>query len=232
MRAAAYVLCSMLMLSASRLPAAELARTVTVTGQGSATAPPDMATVFTGVVTQAKTAEAALEANNGAMKGLLAVLKECQIADKDVQTSSFDLSPEYQRAPGGEVRPEIVGYRVTNLVRVRVRNLPQLGKVLDALVRAGSNQLSGISFGIDDPTGVLNQARNRAVADARSRAALYAQAAGVSLGRVVSISEEPAVMPQPRFQARAMMAEAAVPVAAGEQELSTTIQMVFELQVE
>ena len=214
-------------------PAADLQPTISVTGRGTASSPPDMATIITGVTTHAETAQAALEANNRAMQNLLDVLKENQIADKDVQTSNFDMSPEYQRDPRGQNNPKIIGYRATNQVRVQVRNLPQLGKVLDSLVFAGSNQVSGIGFGIDDPTGVLNQARQRTVADARSRAALYAQAAGVRLGHVISISEEPAMGPQPRFQARAMLAEAnAVPVATGEQELSATIQMVYTIQAE
>ena len=121
---------------------------------------------------------------------------------------------------------------MTNQVQVRVRNLPDLGKVLDSLVSAGSNQISGISFGIDDSTGVLNQARNRAVADARSRAELYAHAAGVKVGKVISISEQAIQVPQPRMLGRAMMAaemSSKVPVATGEQELRATVHAVFEM---
>jgi uncharacterized protein YggE len=210
--------------------AQEAKRTITVTGQGQATAPPDMATIHTGVVSQAKTASEALKANNQAMARLMSALKEHNVADKDLQTSSFDVQPDYRHDPQGRTEPEIVGYRVTNQVRVVVRNLPNLGQVLDALVAAGSNQISGISFGIDEPTGVMNQARNRAVADARSRAELYAQAAGVKVGDVVSISEQVAYVPQPQFFARAADSMAAsVPIATGQQELQATVQMVFGL---
>jgi uncharacterized protein YggE len=213
----------------SPLNAAEpFPRTISVSGQGTATAPPDMATIRTGIVTQADTAAAALESNTRAMQQIISVLKEQQIAAKDIQTSQFDVRPEYRRGPRGQQQPEISGYRVTNQVRVRVRNLPQLGDILDALVSAGSNQISGIVFDLDDPTGVLNQARTRAVADARSRAALYAQAAGVQLGKLLTISEQPVARPLPRVMPQAMMAEAAgVPVETGEQELRATIHLVY-----
>ncbi len=207
-------------------------RTISVSGEGKATAPPDMATIHTGVVVQAADATEAVAANNGAIAKIMDVLKDNRIASKDVQTSNFDVQPEYKRTPRGEQPPEIVGYRVSNQLRVQVRNLPDLGKILDALVRAGSNQISGISFGIDDSTGVLNQARNRAVADARSRANLYAHAAGVKVGPVISISEQAANVPLPRFAGRMMAAEAAgsVPVATGEQEVAATVHMVFALE--
>lgn len=205
-------------------------RTISVTGEGQATAPPDMATIQTGVVTQAEAATDALASNNEAMEHVMSVLKELQIAQKDIQTSGFSVSPQYRRDAQGRTEPVIVSYLVTNQVRVRVRNLPDLGEVLDALVGAGSNQLSGISFGIDDPTGVLNQARNRAVADARSRAELYAQAAGVTVGQVLTISEQSVQFPQPLQFASRELAAAAVPVATGEQELRATIHMVFKLE--
>jgi len=142
------------------------------------------------------------------------------------------VSPEFKRDERGRRQPEIVGYRVTNQVRVEVRNLADLGKVLDALVQAGSNQVSGVSFGIDDPTGVLNQARNRAIADARSRAELYVQAAGVRLGKVLTISEQPIELPQPRHFGLSLAKEAvsSVPVATGEQEFRALIHMVFALE--
>jgi uncharacterized protein YggE len=212
---------------------AEDQRTIRVRGEGKATSPPDMAVVMTGVVTMAPTASDALAANNDAMQGILDVVKQSRIAAKDVQTSSFNVQPEYERDERGRTKPNIVGYRVTNQVRIRVRDLANLGKVLDALVDAGSNQVSGISFGIDYPTGVMNQARSRAISDARSRANLYAQAAGVRVGKVLTISEQPIAMPQPRFMADTFAAEArvaSVPIATGEQELSTSVDVVFALE--
>ena len=211
--------------------AEDVDRTISVSGQGTATAPPDIATIQTGVVTQAAQASDALAANNTALRKIMDVLKEHNVATKDIQTSNFNIRPEYQRGPRGQQQPEIIGYRVTNQVRVYLRNLPDLGKVLDSLVSAASNQISGISFGIDNPKGVLDQARNRAVADARSRAELYAHAAGVRVGKVLLISEQAVQMPRPQMLGRAMAAEAmsAVPVATGEQEVRATINIVFAL---
>jgi uncharacterized protein YggE len=210
----------------------EFGRVISVTGEGKAATPPDMAVIQTGVVTYRPTATEALSANNESMEKILEVLKTFNIASKDIQTSGFHVSPEYKRDERGRTQPEIIGYRVTNQVSVKVLNLADLGKVLDALVRAGSNQVSGVSFGLEDPTGVLDQARNRAVADARSRAELYAQAAGVRLGKVLTISEQPIEMPRPKAFVRSMAMESvsSVPVATGEQEVHARIHMVFGLE--
>ena len=227
-----YILGALAVLATPSLGEEQPNRTISVSGDGTVSAPPDMATIRTGVVTQAAKASDALDANNAAMKRIMDVLKSNKIAPKDIQTSSFDVRPEYKRGPRGQQQPEIIGYQVTNQVQVRVRNLPTLGEVLDAMVTAGSNQISGISFGIDDPTGPLNQARKRAISDARSRAELYAQAAGVRVGKVISISEQRVTVPRPQYVGRAFAAEAvsAVPVARGEQQLRATVHMVFALE--
>ena len=226
-----WLLLGMLLAAAGPALADEPSRTIGVTGEGKATAPPDMATIQTGVVTQAPTASRALAANTEAMERIMAVLKRQNVASKDIQTSSFHVQPNYRRDVRGRTLREIVGYQVTNQLRVRVRNLPTLGEVLDALVQAGSNQVSRIAFGIDNPTGVLNQARSRAVGDARSRAQLYAQAAGVKLGKVLRINEGTAQLPRPEFLGRqmAMQQAAAVPIATGEQEIQVRLGIVFAL---
>ncbi len=220
--------CLLIPLTASSVAAADAARTLSVMGQGTATAPPDMAMFDVAVVTQAGTAGEAMAANNEAAQRTLEVLRGSQIADKDLQTSRFDINPIYKNSRDGR-SPEIMGYQVTNQVHVVVRSLPSLGKVLDAVVQAGSNQISGIRFDIDHKDGVLNQARSRAVQDARARAELYAQASGVKLGKVLNIQESGAAAPQPRPMMRMAMAEASVPVATGEQELSASVSMTFEL---
>lgn len=219
-------------LAAPALAADDDTRTISVTGTGKVSAPPDMATIQTGVVTQADAAGAALKSNNEAMRKIMDVLKEHGIADKDVQTSSFNVHPVYRHDPEGRREPEVTGYRVHNQVSVKVRNLPKLGEVLDALVQAGSNQVSGVSFGVDDPDGILDQARSRAIADARSRAQVYAQAAGVKVGRVLSISEQPPQMPGPMPMGRmAFQAEAAsVPIATGEQDFQVTVYLAYALE--
>ena len=206
-----------------------LPRTISITGNGSATSPPDMATINTGVVTQGKNAADAMKANNEIMAKLMAALKAQKIPAKDIQTSDFSVSPQYARDDRGRTQQEIVGYRVSNQVRVVIRNLPELGKVLDTLVSTGSNRVSGISFGITDSDGILNEARNNAIADARSKANLYAQALGIKVGKVVSVSESSVIAPRPQFFARAAMADSAVPIASAEQELTATSDLVFAI---
>lgn len=208
-----------------------LERTISVSGSGTASAPPDMATVQTGVTTKSSSAKEALAANNREMEQVMQVLRGKNIDDRDIQTSGFNVYPDYRRDNRGR-STEIAGYVVSNQLRVRIRNLSRLGEILDALVQAGSNQLSGITFGIDKPTTVMNQARKNAVDDARGRAELYAQATGTKVGRILSISEQTVHVPRPQFQARAMAMEAAssVPVATGEQEISATINVVYALE--
>ncbi len=222
--------CGLLLLVPAMGIGGETERLVAVTGVGTATSAPDMATIQTGVVTEVPTASGAMDENKTAAARLLETLKKNQIAARDVQTSTLNVMPMYETDQRGRTRPRITGYRVTNSLHVRVRHLPSLGAVLDALIQAGSNEMSGISFGIDDPTGVMNSARNRAMADAKSRAELYAQAAGMGVGRVLQIREEQASLPRPMYQGAARAMDViAVPVATGEQEISATINVVYEL---
>lgn len=218
--------------------AAEPQRTIQVTGQGKVSAAPDMATVHTGVVTQDEEAEQALEQNSERMEDVMKLLGRHDISDKDVQTSNFNVSPVYEAPPqsprGGREQAErsIVAYRVENQVRVKVRRLSNLGEVLDELVSVGSNQISGIEFGVDDSSGILNQARSRAIRDAKSRAEVYAQAADSTVGSVQQISEQPIDEP-PRPMATMQFARAesaSVPVARGEQEFQVRVHVVYLLE--
>jgi uncharacterized protein len=215
----------------SAVESAEIAKVIRVAGEGEASAAPDMATINSGVVTQADSAKAALDQNSTAMQKILATLKQHGIAEKDVQTANFHVNPVYKQSPEGVTRPEVVAYQVQNQVRMRVRNLASLGEVLDALVQAGSNQIHGISFDIGDSTGVLNEARSRAIRDAKTRAEVYAQAAGVQVGAVRQISEQPVNPPRPMYVgAEARGLAASVPIATGEQEYRVTVQVVYALE--
>ena len=214
--------------------AEDLPRTITVSGQGKATSPPDMATINSGVVSIGKTAKQALAANNQVMQTIMTVLKNKNIAEKDIQTSGFNVYPEYERdtSPRSTTKVNrIAGYRVSNNVSVQVRDLPGLGEILDALVQSGSNQISGVQFGIADPTAVANQARLNAVADARARAQLYAAATNSSVGIVISISEQAIQSPRPMMMRAARMEMASsVPIASGEQEVTATINIMYQLK--
>lgn len=217
-------------------------RTVTVSGLGEISAAPDVADISFGVVTEAPTARDALSANNQAMTTLTEQLKGRGIAAKDIQTTNINLNPRYSQPqppqPGQPRRPQqegftprIVGYTVTNSVRVTVRDLNKLGELLDAVVTAGANQMNGISFRIEESRALLDEARKRAVADAKRKAEQLCGELGVVLGAPVSVTESDGFMPPPRpMMGRAMMmASESVPVAPGEEELSVSVQVVFEI---
>ena len=206
-------------------------RTLTMSGQGIAKAAPDQAQFSTGVVTQGKTAALALAANSQAMNAVFATLKRLAIADKDIQTSNFSLSPQYQEYKPGTTGPQrIVGYEVSNTVNVTVEDFSKTGAVLDALVSSGSNQIDNISFSIRDTSALLKQARAAAVKDAIDRAQTYAKAAGVTLGRILSIQESSNYQPRPMYEARALMAEAPPPIAGGEESVSANVTITWEIQ--
>ena len=227
-----------LMFSGSALAQSALTPgTISLVGNGEVAATPDMAIVSSGVVSHGKTARDALDANTLAMNQIFAVLLEANIEQKDIQTSGFSVRPQYrysdQRdANGYQLPPRILGYEVSNTLTVRVRNLDDLGQLLDRAVSVGSNQINSISFAVTDTAPLLNEARRSAMADAIAKAQLYAEAAGVSLGNIMSISEgSPITAPQPQVVMMARMAEDSgpVPVAAGELSFSKQVSVVWQL---
>jgi uncharacterized protein YggE len=210
-----------------------LPRIVSISGLGEVKSPPDMATISTGVVSEAVSAKDALAKNNAAMAAVIAALKNAGIKEEDIQTSDFSVSPKYPPYQPNQTTQRIVGYTVSNNVTAHVKTLKNLGPILDALVQSGSNQIGGITFGIDEPKKVLDEARKKAVADARAKAELYAEAAGVSLGRVIHISEQTAItppMPMMRMARAELAQDASVPIAAGQQTVSATISITYEIQ--
>ena len=205
------------------------AAVVSVTGQGVVTAVPDMVTVSVGVVTQAGTAAAALAANNKAMSALGDVLNSFDITERDRRTSNFGISPRYERRTNDGRAPTITSYEVNNQLSIRYREIDRLGELLDAVVKSGSNRVGSLIFGNSDEDQHRDEARRLAVADARHRAELYAEAAGVELGEILSIAEAGAAQPRPMLRT-AMMAEADfVPIAAGENEIRASVQVIFAL---
>jgi uncharacterized protein len=203
------------------------APTVTVAGSGTVSATPDQAEITTGVVTQAATAAQAMAANSQAMERLLQSLGNLGIGPRDIQTTNISVSPQ-RRAPKEGQPPEITGYEVSNQVRVKVRDLARLGQVLDRQVSQGANLVYGIHFGLQEPAPLLDEARKRAMADARRRADLYAAAAGLKVGRVLSVQEAGVAPPGPGPAPRMAMS-AAAPVAPGEQEIQASVTVTFTL---
>jgi uncharacterized protein len=216
----------------SRGAAAGGPRTISVSGTGRISAAPDVAEVSVGVVTREKSAREALRSNTKAMEALLAVLKERGVAAKDVQTSNISVVSKYSRPPTqpppADFVPKPIGYEVTNEVQVTVRDVSKLGVLLDAVVESGANRLSGISFRVDRPERLLDEARKRAMAEARRKAELLAGEAGLVVGRAIRIEEPEGEARLPHFNEAEMSAP--VPVAAGEQELSVSVGVVYELR--
>jgi uncharacterized protein YggE len=202
--------------------------TITVTGEGIVAASPDLATVSLGVTTQGETAAAAMAASSAALQAVLERLTAAGIEERDLQTSNLSLNPNWQGGDG-TTAPVIAGYVASNILSVRVRDLGKLGAVLDAVIADGANTLNGISFGLADPDPVLDAARAEAVADARGRAEVLVAAAGVTLGRILSITEGGGMMPMPAPMFRMEAASDAVPVAGGEVGMSASVTITYEI---
>ena len=186
-------------------------------------------------ITRLISAVLALSANSADMNSVIATLTKAGIADKDIQTSQISLNPLYGQpvvGPNGQVmqEPRIIGYQATNTVMIRSRDIKNFGKVLDALVGAGANQVSGPSFQLADPSAANDEARVSAIKAARARAELYARAAGLRVVRIVSISESGGYSPPQPMYSRAMKVEAdSTPISAGEVEAAVSVTVQFEL---
>jgi uncharacterized protein YggE len=207
---------------------AEFPSAISVTGEASISVPPDIAFVDAGVATDAKTAHEASEANNVAMGKVIAALKSANIDSRDIQTSRLSLQPQY--APNRSGPSPIVGYRASNRVTVRIHDVTKVANVIDTLVGAGANDIGNVNFEVSQASKLLDDAREKAVADARRKAEIYAKAAGVTLGAPMSISEEGA--PQPTFRAKMAMpvAAAPTPIAQGEETLSVSVSVTWAIK--
>lgn len=219
--------------AAQTMPGAQtMPRTIAVTGSGSAFLDPDLAYVTIGVQTEAEEAAEAVADNNTQSQELIDALREFGIAASDIQTTNFSIFPQQQYDPQGRTTGEIL-YVVNNSVQVTVRDLDQVGDLLDAAVQAGANSIYGIQYDVEDKTEALSGARQDAVANARALAEELAQAAGVSVGDVVSISIGGAgyPTPMPLFKGADMaQAEASVPVNPGQMHLTVEVTVVYAIE--
>lgn len=219
------------------LPAAALAQPepplhgtrLDISATGEVSRVPDLARIGAGVVTSAATASAAMEQNARQMGAVRAALKRAGIADRDIQTSSLSLSPEYRQDPAATA-PRITGYRASNEVAVTFRDVAVSGRILDALVSQGANQINGPNLSVEHAEPALDEARVKALTAARARADLYARAAGKHVVRIVSIAEGGTSSPGPRPMYRmAVAGQDATSVDPGTQTLSVTLNVTFEL---
>ncbi len=203
---------------------------LSVSAQADAKRVPDVATISAGVVTQAADANAAMRAKAVQMDKVMAAIKAAGIAERDIQTSGINLNPQYKYVENQE--PTITGYQANNTVNLKVRDIGKLGKVLDALVASGANQVNGPSFEIDQPEEAYDEARRGALEKAQARAAMYAKTLGLRVRRIVSISEGAGFQPPRPMPMMAMArgkAEMDTAVSPGETTLSANLDVVFEL---
>lgn len=202
-----------------------------IVATGEVNAVPDIATIGAGVVTQAPTAAAAMSDNARRTAATVAAIRKAGVADRDIQTTSISLSPQYRYAENQP--PVITGYQASNRVSVRFRDIRAAGPILDSLVAAGANQIDGPTLSIDKPEPLLDQARRKAIATARDRAALYAGATGLRIKRIVAISEGSYEAPMPRPVPMMMVRKEAAAdssIEAGEQRLAISVSVTFELE--
>jgi uncharacterized protein YggE len=207
---------------------------ISVTGEGTISVAPDLAQINAGINTEGKTSREAAEANAKAMTAVIAAARQAGIAEKDIGTARYNIQPVYQTRgrEGREGPPQIAGYRASNMVQVKIRDVNKVGEVVDQLVAAGANNVSGVEFMVSDQQKVLDQARLAAFAEAKRKADLYAKAAGAQAGRVVSISEQEAEAPRPMVMARAAPQAGAAPTSPtnpGEETIRVQISVTFEL---
>ena len=233
-----------LALAGAALPAAAFAQGVPAIAQpvagtrldisatGTVTRVPDLAIISAGVVTKSATATGAIADNAARMERVRAALKRAGIADRDIQTSSINLNPDYRYE--NNQPPVLTGYQASNNVSVKFRDIRNSGKILDALVAEGANQINGPSLTIDKPEAAYDEARTRAIAEGRARADLYARALGMRVVRLLSVSEGGGYSRPPMPYAADMMVTgqrvAKTEIDPGTQDLQISLSMSFELQ--
>jgi uncharacterized protein YggE len=208
------------------------ATTLNLSAFGETAARPDVASITTGVQIKAPTAAEAMRQNAERMSAVVAVLKARGIAERDIQTSGLNLSPQYVYEQNKPPRPD--GYQASNQVTVTVRDLTRLGQAVDAVVAAGANEINGVAFGLSAPGPVEDTSRRAAVAALTAKANLYAQASGYKIARLISLSESGGYSPQPpqpKYMVRAMMSDGAesTPVQGGELKVRIEVQAAYEL---
>lgn len=209
-------------------------RSISTSGTGMVSHKPDTVRVTVGVDTREPTVEAALAANNKAMQAVIKAIRANGVPQKHIQTSQFSVHPQY-RYNNRTRKNELEGFQVSNRVNVKLKKLDRLGKLLTAVTKSGSNQIQGVNFYIEETSKLLDEAREKVIADARRKAEVLAKAADSRVGKVIQINEGASYQPRPRAKMR--MAEAAladgassVPIASGEQQLSVSVSTTWLLE--
>ena len=226
---------------------------LSLSAEGRSRRTPDLAQFSAGVVTNGRTAAEAMAANSRQMDSVIAALRRAGIPERDIQTSSISLQPRFNNPeqdaqlrarmarepyvpPANPEPPRIIGYEARNSVQVQLRRLGEMGKVIDALVSVGANEINGPNFTLDEPRAAQDEARVEAIATGRQRAELYARAAGMRVVRILSISEGGGYYPVEQIMVTGRAASYGAPppppptpVAPGEVSIGVNVSMQFEL---
>jgi hypothetical protein len=213
--------------SGSPAPPGEVASGISARGLGTVTGNPDVLTVVLGVQTQGPSANTTLKANNQQAKALIDMLRSKGVAETDIQTSQLSVNPSYNPGTG-----RIAGYEVTNQVTVRLHDIGAAGTIIDAAGDAAGDaiRVQQLSFAIDDDSAMRARARADAVKQAQAQAKQLADAAGVRLGRIRSITESSAAQPpSPMYRQSMDAAAASVPIQPGTQKLTVSVDVVYEI---
>jgi len=204
----------------------DVRNTLIVGGLGTASGAPDVARVEVGVESRAQTAQAAADATNKKQAAIIAALKAKGIEAKDLQTTNYNLFVERSNNPNEA--NTVTGYRASTTLRATVRQIDQVGAVLDSAVGAGANQVFGITFGLNDSEPLLGQARDKAILNAKAKADAMAKTAGIKLGKILNISESVSGGPVPlSFDAKA---SSAAPIEAGETSVRAQVSVTFAIE--
>jgi len=206
-----------------------------VTGQGEVAAVPDIATLRLGIEAQEATVAEAQTQASEAMDRVMAALIDNEVADRDIQTQYFSIHKvtRWDETKNQEI---VIGYRVTNMVTAKIRDIEKAGLIIDAVAVAGGDltRIDSISFSIDDPSVYFGEAREEAMADAEAKAEHLAQLAGVRLGKPTYISESsylpPPIYPRVAYEGVPMPAPAPPPpISPGEMEITLTVQIAYAI---
>jgi len=199
---------------------------ISVMGEATVSVPPDLARIDAGVTSDAKTAREAFDANNAVMGKVLLALKNAGIDEKDYRTSRLSLQPQYGASSRSGAASSVTGFRASNRVTIKVRDVTKIPNVIDTVVDAGANDVGNISFEVSQHSKLLDDAREQALADARRKAEIYARAAGVAIGAPLRISERDAMA------ARVIGGQIDLPVATGQQTLSVTVNVDWAIKTQ
>ena len=216
------------------LNTATTTNTVSFSGEGKVVAKPDIAKISLSIVTDALTSKTAQDENSKKSKTVTDYLKKQNIDDKDIKTTGYNIYPQYKYPQYGG-QPTITGYQVNQSMEIRIRDLDKVSNILDGIVASGTNQVSQLSFEIDNPDALKSEARAKEIADAKSKANELKSQVGISLGKIINFSENTSGYPVPIYMkaeldGRGGMGGGGPSVPAGENEITVSVTITYQIK--